>query len=56
MIYGRVFCANWRRQNRRRMIPRTSELLVEYQKAYDLVPDPKIGARIEQLKARIKAK
>ncbi|MGB8355207.1 MAG: hypothetical protein WCD79_15015 [Chthoniobacteraceae bacterium] len=32
------------------------ELLAEYQKAYDLIPDPKVGAKVEQLKARIKAK
>ena len=32
------------------------ELLVEYQKAYDLIPDPKVGAKVEELKARIKAK
>lgn len=31
------------------------ELLVEYQKAYDLIPDPKVATKIEELKARIKS-
>lgn len=29
------------------------ELLVEYQKAYDLIPDPKVAAKIEELKRKI---
>jgi len=32
-----------------------TELLGEYQKIYDLIPDPKVATRMDQLKAKIKA-
>ena len=31
------------------------EILVEYQKAYDIIPDPKVAVRIEELKAKIQS-
>lgn len=31
------------------------ELLIEYQKAYDIIPDPAVAAKIEELKAKIQS-